>query len=107
MNDYLLFIDESGDPSLKSVNKDFPIFVLLGILVKKDEYKRLETMLKNLKNKFFGSDGAILHSREIRKCEGVFATLFDLKIKERFFRELNETMGSGDYKIIASAICQL
>ena len=34
---YHLFIDESGDTSLSSINPTFPIFVLLGCLMK-DEY---------------------------------------------------------------------
>jgi hypothetical protein len=38
MKRYVLFIDESGDPSLSSVNEDFPIFVLSGCLFSEQSY---------------------------------------------------------------------
>ena len=79
MENYHLFIDESGDPSLKSINHDFPIFALLGVLISDKEYEKLNAEFDRIKIKYFGSANVILHSRDIRKCDGVFAKLFDLK----------------------------
>ncbi len=104
MQDYYLFLDESGDPSLKSINHGFPIFALLGILIKKDEYERLNQTFDKIKTKYFGSDKVILHSRDIRKCEGPFVKLFDLDVKKHFYYDLDKAMRELDYKIIASAI---
>jgi hypothetical protein len=75
---YYLFIDESGDPSLSSVTESFPIFVLLGCLFEDLEYQNICTKIIELKKEFFETEHAILHSRDIRKCEGVFVKLFDL-----------------------------
>src|SRR3989344_9172600 len=101
---YHLFIDESGDPSLSSINVDFPVFTLLGCLFEDSAYQ--ETCLKiiELKREFFGSEHAILHSRDIRKCEGVFVKLFDLKVKEDFYKKLNAILEDGKYIVISVGI---
>ena len=101
---YHLFIDESGDPSLSSINVDFPVFTLLGCLFEDSAYQ--ETCLKiiELKREFFGSEHAILHSRDIRKCEGVFVKLFDLGVKAKFYEHLNSILAAGKYTVIAVGI---
>ncbi len=101
---YHLFIDESGDPSLSSVNTDFPVFVLLGCLFEDSAYQEICAKIIELKKKFFGSEHAILHSRDIRKCEGVFVKLFDLKVKEDFYKKLNLILGNGNYTVISVGI---
>lgn len=104
MEKYYLFMDECGDPSLKSINHNFPIFVLLGVLISEKEYVELNSKLDKLKMDVFGTKQAILHSRDIRKCEGVFAKLFDLKTKEYFYKQLDNILSTTNYKLIASAI---
>src|SRR3989344_5555822 len=101
---YHLFIDESGDPSLSSINVDFPVFTLLGCLFEDSAYQ--ETCLKiiELKREFFGSEHAILHSRDIRKCEGVFVKLFDLEVKAKFYERLNSILENGEYTSVAVGI---
>jgi hypothetical protein len=101
---YHLFIDESGDPSLSSVNTDFPVFVLLGCLFEDSAYQEICTKITELKKEFLGSEHAILHSRDIRKCEGVFVKLFDLKVKVRFYEKLNAILENGNYVIISVGI---
>ena len=101
---YYLFIDESGDPSLSSINIDFPIFTLLGCLFEETAYQDLCIKIVELKKEFFGSEHAILHSRDIRKCEGVFVKLFDLELKARFYERLNDILENGKYTVIAVGI---
>lgn len=101
---YHLFIDESGDPSLSSINADFPIFTLLGCLFEDSSYKEICAKITELKKEFFGSEHAILHSRDIRKCEGVFVKLFDLEVKSRFYERLNDILINGKYVVIAVGI---
>lgn len=99
-----LFIDESGDPSLSSINADFPIFTLLGCLFDDSAYQNIYTKIVELKKEFFGSEHAILHSRDIRKCEGVFVKLFDLEVKAKFYERLNSIFENGKYTVIAVGI---
>jgi hypothetical protein len=101
---YHLFVDESGDPSLSSINANFPIFVLLGCLFEDSGYKETCVKVLELKKEFFGSEHVILHNRDIRKCEGVFVKLFDLKVKEKFSERLNSILENGKYIVIAVGI---
>ncbi len=101
---YHLFIDESGDPSLGSINLTFPVFILLGCLLEASAYSSICSEIDNLKLKIFGTKEVIFHSRDIRKCEGIFSKLFDLKLKSDFYNGLNKILKEGDYKIISIAI---
>lgn len=101
---HIIFIDESGDHSLNNINSDFPIFVLLGMVIDEENYKKLCNKINDFKLKYFNSTNIILHSRDIRKCEGVFSKLFDLKIKESFYDDLNSIISGSDFMLVASAI---
>lgn len=101
---YKLFIDESGDHSLDSINEDFPIFALLGIVIDNDNYKKLEESVNKFKIKYFKTTEIILHSRDIRKCEGPFSVLFNLKVKESFYKDLNNIITNAKMTLVSSAI---
>jgi hypothetical protein len=101
---YYLFVDESGDHGLKSVDKDFPVFVLCGVIFSEDQYAIFNNRLNNLKKTLWNSKEVILHSRDIRKCDKEFQILFDLKKKEFFYNELNAMIAESDYTIISCAI---
>ena len=97
-------MDESGDASLKNINKEFPVFVLCGVLISDSEYIKLSEKINNLKQNIFGSKGIIFHSTDIRKCDKGFAKLFDLNLKEKFYVELNSVLTNADFKIISVII---
>lgn len=101
---YTLFVDESGDHSLNNINKDFPIFALLGMVTDEENYKKLCDQINKFKLKYFKSTDVILHSRDIRKCEGAFSILFDLKVKESFYSDLNSIISNSNFMLVASAI---
>ena len=103
-NKYHLFIDESGDPSLSSINADFPVFALVGCVFADADYQMVCADFSTMKVEFFGSDHAILHSRDIRKCEGVFVKLFDLELKNRFYKRLNEILEKAKFTAISVVI---
>ena len=74
--DYIVFVDESGDQSLKSVNANYPVFVLSFCIFEKTHYyTHVVPEILRFKFDFFGSDIPILHEREIRKREGDFNIL--------------------------------
>lgn len=101
---YTLFVDESGDHSLNNINADFPIFALLGLIIDEDSYKKVCEDINNFKLNYFKSTNVILHSREIRKCEGAFSILFDLKVKEEFYKDLNSIITNAKFMLVSSAI---
>jgi hypothetical protein len=104
MSNYHLFMDESGDHSLKSVDSGFPVFVLVGLLIEDSEYSRICLEVDALKQRYFGTTEVVLHSRDIRKCNGPFKILFDLTTKQKFYNDLERVLSTANYKIVASAI---
>lgn len=53
---------------------------------------------------FFGHEGVILHSYDIRKQKNQFAFLNDLPRRAAFYERINHIMGEEDYKLIAAVI---
>ena len=47
-SDYIIYVDESGDHSLESINKDYPIFVLAFCIFEKESYS--QSAVKKLKS---------------------------------------------------------
>lgn len=101
---YLLFVDESGDHGLSNVDPAFPIFTLCGIIFSQENYEAFRLALNGLKLKYWNDINTILHSRDIRKCEGPFKILFDKQIKENFYFDFNKIVEEQDYTILTSSI---
>ncbi len=101
---YYLFLDESGDHGLITMNPDFPVFLLCGFLVSEENYSEISNQINELKSLIWGEKQVILHSRDIRKCEKEFQVFFNLHIKELFYNELNRILSSNTYTVISSAI---
>lgn len=75
-SDYIVYVDESGDHSLETINPRYPLFVLSFCLFEKTYYAHVVSSgLKMLKFATFGHDMTILHEHEIRKKIGVFNKL--------------------------------
>ncbi|MEW6407803.1 MAG: DUF3800 domain-containing protein [Patescibacteria group bacterium] len=101
---YYFFLDETGDHGLSFVDEKFPIFLLAGCLFEEEELKRVEKEIDNFKNDFFKTPNVILHSRDIRKCEGTFQILFDIDLKKNFYGKLNNIITRADFTIIGSGV---
>ena len=101
---YYFYIDETGDHWLTTINEDFPYFLLCGILLREDQADIMNHEIKALKQKYFWTDAVILHSRDIRKCNGPFQILFDLEVKKNFYSDLNTTIYKTPFIIISAAI---
>ena len=74
------------------------------VYFKLNEYERLCEKINKLKIDFFGTTEVILHSRDIRKCEKSFQILFDLEIKEKFYKRSNSTIEETNFEIISVGI---
>lgn len=75
-SDYLVFVDESGDHSLESVNPDYPLFVLAFCILPTTAYvEQITPAVRRLKCQLFGHDLVVLHEHDIRKKTGPFARL--------------------------------
>ena len=101
---YYLFLDESGDHGLKTIDKSFPVFLLCGILISETNYKIIKNEINQIKFNFWNNKNVIFHSRDIRKCNNEFQIFFDLNLKEKFYESINNLVSRDLYKIIASSI---
>lgn len=101
---HTFFLDETGDHGLSFVDENFPLFLLAGCVVQDDALITFENEIHALKMEFFKGEDVILHSRDIRKCEGPFQILFDLEIKARFYERLNAIIANTPFTIIGAAV---
>ena len=101
---YNLFIDESGDHGLSTVNPDFPVFLLCGVITASDEYDNIRKSFNEIKHSLWGNKEVIFYSRDIRKCEKEFCVLFDLEKKKWFYEQVNEVITNSKFTVIAAAI---
>jgi hypothetical protein len=84
-SDYIAYVDESGDHSLRSINPQYPIFVVAFCIVHKAQYSIAVNDLLARKFSTFGHNRIVLHEREIRKRSGEFAFLNDSARRQKFF----------------------
>ncbi|WP_394808970.1 DUF3800 domain-containing protein [Nitrosomonas sp.] len=95
-DDYIVFVDESVDHSLTSIDQSYPIFVLAFCLFEKKHYAEevtpaaLKLKFKfKFKFKYFGHAQVILHENDIRKARGVFNILQNANVRSVFMDDLN------------------
>jgi hypothetical protein len=101
---HYLYLDETGDHGLSFIDHNFPIFLLCGCLFNLKEIENTEKKFNLFKQKYFNTSNVILHSREIRKCEGSFQILFDLNLKAEFYEDMNLIIKNSKFKIIGVGI---
>ena len=102
--DFHFFMDETGDHGLTFIDENFPIFLLAGCLFESEEYEKITREIHDFKQEFFNTNEVILHSRDIRKCEGAFQILFNLELKKKFYERLNSIISNANFTTIAVAI---
>lgn len=103
-SDYIVYIDESGDHSLTSIDAGYPVFVLSFCVFKKTHYSNAITpALRMLKFETFGHDMVILHEQDIRKKTGAFHQMGKER-REIFLEDLNILIAEADFTLIATVI---
>ena len=104
-SDYIVYVDESGDHSLVSIDPLYPIFVLVFCIFRKSAYATQVTpALQSLKFKFFGHDMVVLHEHSIRKQTGAFRILRQQSVREAFNKDIGELIDSLEFTVIATCI---
>lgn len=103
-SEFIVYVDESGDHSLTSINPRYPLFVLSFCVFRKDAYNtQVAPALRRLKFDTFGHDMVVLHETDIRKRAGAFARL-PREPRERFLNELTGIIAQADFSLIAVVI---
>ena len=103
--DYIVYVDESGDHGLASIDPNYPVFVLAFCIFRKDEYARVAVnRLLDFKFTQFGHDQVVLHEMEIRRKKNAFVFLNEPERRDRFHAALNELMDGVPFTLIAVAV---
>jgi hypothetical protein len=103
-SDYIVYVDESGDHSLVSIDDGYPVFVLSFCVFEKHRYVDvIAPSLRRLKFTTFGHDMVVLHELDIRKKTGAFFMMGKEK-REIFLEDLNSLIGEADFTLISAVI---
>lgn len=104
-SDYIVYVDESGDHSLDSIDEDYPIFVLSCCLFEKSQYSSIVTpAIQNLKFRYFGHDMIVLHENKIRKQVKPFKFLQIIEKRQAFMSDIADIIAEAPFKLIAAVI---
>lgn len=106
-SEYIVYVDESGDHSIVSINPRYPLFVLSFCIIRKDVYARsISSELRMLKLSVFGHDMVIFHEQEIRKKLGAFNALGKAQ-REHLLDSLTYLIAHSDFTIVPIIIDKL
>ncbi len=100
-----LYLDESGDHSLRHIQPSYPLFVLGGVILADDDaVAAAEAAMAAFKRRWFGAERVVLHTAELVRNRGAFARLKDVAIRLRFFDDLNDLQVRLDFSVVACAV---
>lgn len=103
-SDFIIYVDESGDHSLESIDPDYPVFVLSFCIFRKADYvERVTSAIRHLKFATFGHDMVVLHESDIRRKKGAFSRLPKAP-REAFLNALTDIIGAADFQLVAVVI---
>ena len=105
-SDYIVYVNESGDPILTGVDVELPMFALAFRIFEISRYHgTVVPAMNRLKFDYWGHDCAILHERDIRKRRHDFEWLMaGRQRREQFLAELHDQISDAPFRIIASVI---
>lgn len=104
-SDFVVYVDESGDHSLVSVDPDYPVFVLaLCVFHKRHFAEHIVPAVQKLKFNHFGHDSVVLHEHEIRKQKGPFAFLSHLPTRQAFMAQLHAIMEASHFVLMTCVV---
>lgn len=102
---YIVYVDESGDHSLQSIDENYPIFVLAFCIFHKRHYSEVAVpALEKFKFNYFGHDQVVLHENEVRKEEGRFNIFRSREQKNQFLNELNHIIDHSNFILVSCTI---
>jgi hypothetical protein len=101
----MVFLDETGDHSLSTIDPGFPVFVLTLTIVQPDIYtNQIVPAVCRLKIDYWGHEGVILHSRDIRKAQGPLPFLRNREQTQPFYKRINQIMADPQYTLISVGV---
>lgn len=103
-SNFVVYVDESGDHGMETVDDNYPVFVLAFCVFHKRHYsEKVVPALQKFKFNHFGHDLAVLHEHEIRKEKGDFK-FQTRRQKQDFLLELTSIIEASNFILISCVI---
>lgn len=102
---HIVYVDESGDHNLQSIDQSYPIFVLAFCVFHKRHYSEvIVPALEKFKFNHFGHDQVVLHENEIRRRKGLFNIFQSRRHQAAFMDELTEIIEFSNFILISATL---
>lgn len=102
---FVVYVDESGDHGMQSLDSAYPVFVLAFCVFNKRHYTRkVVADVEDLKFKYFCHDLIVLHEHEIRKAKGDFKKFHNRELKTQFMSDINQVIEASNFILISCII---
>lgn len=103
-SDYIVYVDESGDHSLQSIDPEYPLFVLTLCVFRIQDYTSTTApAIRQIKFDLFGHDMVVFHELEMRRKKGAFAKL-GREQREDLMSRLTRVVSDARFDLIAVVI---
>ena len=104
-SNFIVYVDESGDHGMQSVDASYPVFVLAFCVFYKRHYaEKVISALQKFKFNHFGHDVVVLHETDIRKQTGSFRFLQSQKQRQDFLEELTDIIEESNFILVSCVI---
>lgn len=104
-SNYIVYVDESGDHGMQTIDPQYPVFVLAFCVFHKRHYsEKVISALQKFKFNHFGHDAVVLHENEIRKEKGPFTFFQSREHKNAFLTELTGIIEESNFILISCII---
>lgn len=104
-SNYVVYVDESGDHGMQTLDANYPVFVLAFCVFNKRHYsEEVVPALHTFKFDHFGHDLVVLHEHEIRKEKGNFRFFMNRRHKQQFIAELTNIIELSNFVLISCVI---
>jgi len=103
-SNFIVYVDESGDHGMQTLDPNYPLFVLAFCVFYKRHYsEKVVPALQKFKFNYFGHDLVVLHETEIRKETGRFR--FQSRAhKLQFMNDLTNIIDASNFILISCVI---
>jgi hypothetical protein len=104
-SNFVVYVDESGDHGMQTLDANYPVFVLAFCVFSKRHYsEKVVPALHKFKFNHFGHDLVVLHEHEIRKEKGDFRFFVNREHKQQFISELTGIIELSNFILISCVI---
>ena len=103
-SNFVVYVDESGDHGMQTLDPNYPVFVLAFCVFYKRHYsEKVAPALHKFKFNHFGHDLVVLHEHEIRKEKGDFK-FANRQQKHQFLSELTDIIEASNFILISCVV---